>query len=59
MDWTLGDFIVAFVLIGGTITAYFGITKVTQKRSYRLLGCLALALVFGVIWVELAVGIFD
>lgn len=59
MNWTIGDFVVAFLLISFTIAGGVWITKMTRNRSYRFLGGLALLLILGVVWTELAVGIFD
>jgi uncharacterized protein YybS (DUF2232 family) len=55
--WSLSDFATAGVLLLGTgLAADLIFRKVT--RMYRLAALLALALVFFLTWVELAVGVF-
>jgi hypothetical protein len=59
VNWTLLDFVVAGVLISGTGFAYVAITHKLKSRGQRLAVGLALGFLFCVVWVELAVGIFD
>jgi hypothetical protein len=59
LRWDLGDFVVfgAMLLIaGGTLE---GIVRLTADRRLRLGSAAAVALVFLLVWAELAVGIFD
>jgi hypothetical protein len=56
--WTPGDFIVAGALLVGTGLMYvLAARKLDNRRSRTLVG-LVLGLVFVLIWMELAVGIF-
>jgi len=59
VNWTVADFILAAVLLFGTMLLIeFGINSV-QSKNYSIviiLGILALLFIF---WAELAVGIFD
>ncbi len=58
VNWTLGDFMVAGILLFSTGLAFelvFRRVKNTKHRIFIALGLLAL---FFYIWVELAVGIF-
>ncbi len=57
VKWTLGDFLIAGVLLLGTgLICELVIRKVT-KINYRILICFALVVILLVIWAELAVGI--
>ncbi|NEW79788.1 MAG: hypothetical protein GZ086_10280 [Gelidibacter sp.] len=58
VKWTLSDFIVAAVLVivaGMTVEL---IMRKVQTTKLRIVFCVALFLVFFLIWAELAVGIF-
>jgi hypothetical protein len=57
--WSPTDFAVAGTLLFGTGLAYELISKRTNKTSYRVAIGIALATVLFLVWVELAVGIFD
>ena len=58
VNWTLSDFIVAWVLLLGTgIICEIVIRKISNIR-YRIAICGALILGLLLIWTELAVGIF-
>ena len=56
--WGGGDFLVAALLLIGFGTAYSEIARRMNARSQRLALGLALASVFALIWIELAVGLF-
>ena len=57
VNWTLGDFVVAGLLLFGTGAAYvLAVRKVSSKKKRALIGAaLGLALLF--LWAEMAVGI--
>jgi len=58
VDWKLGDFVIAGVLLYAFILGLFLLwTKVKSKRL-RLLACLSIVVLFLLIWTELAIGIF-
>jgi hypothetical protein len=57
--WTLSDFVAAGILIAGTGLAFvFATRKISTTWGKARVGA-GLALLFLIIWVELAVGIFD
>ena len=59
VNWSFFDFIVMGILI---LSMSFGIKQVvmtTKNTNYRILIIGMILLVFTLIWVELAVGIFD
>lgn len=56
-DWNLFDFIIMGILIFSTGMTYQIMTK-TMFKKHRLIVGIVLALVFFLIWAELAVGIF-
>jgi len=58
VNWSLFDFIVAFVLLYGLGLAIIAVFKRTQEGIGRMLGVVAILLFFMLIWAELAVGIF-
>lgn len=58
VNWSLFDFIVAFILLYGLGLAIIAVLKRTQKGVKRMLGLVAILLLFVLIWAELAVGIF-
>ncbi len=57
VNWTPGDFVVAFVLLFGTGLAYVLIVHNKANRSYRAAVGLALFAALFLIWANLAVGI--
>lgn len=58
VNWSLFDFIVAFILLYGLGLAIIAVFKRTQKGLGRMLGVVAILLFFMLVWAELAVGIF-
>lgn len=56
--WTLGDFVVAGILIFGTGLAYELIARKVGTITHRAILAIVLALAFMLTWAELAVGIF-
>ena len=58
VKWTLFDFIVAgILLLGGSLTLEFILRKV-KTTKHRIVLCVALFLVFFLVWAELAVGLY-
>lgn len=58
VDWTVFDFIVAGVLLVGTGLLYVLLSRKVRGKRQRLFGGVALAVVFLLVWAELAVGVF-
>jgi len=58
VQWSLGDFIIAGLLIAGTGLAFDFIARSSKSSKRKLCMSLALAFVFLVVWAELAVGLF-
>lgn len=58
VNWTLPDFIVAFVLLLGTGLACELVIRKVKKTSYRITICVTILVGLLLIWAELAVGIF-
>ena len=56
VKWTLGDFVAAGVLLGGTGLAYVFAARKNPQHRLVIGAVLAAALVF--VWIQLAVGIF-
>jgi len=59
VDWTLGDFVFAGILIFGTLGAFDLVTRVSSSTTYRLAAGLALLGGFLLLWINGAVGIPD
>ena len=59
MNWGLGDFVAAAVLLVGTGSAYVLLASKFSSTRSRVITGAALGFTFLVIWVEMAVGIFD
>ena len=57
VNWSVGDFAFAGVMIIGTGLLYEGVTKLSDNLFYRTGAVVALAAAFLLIWVNLAVGI--
>ncbi len=58
VDWTVLDFIVmGLLLLSSGLLCELAIRKVT-KIKYRITLCIAILVVFLIVWAELAVGIF-
>lgn len=58
VDWSLGDFVIAGVLLFGMGSLFVFIARRVNKK-YRLVVALSVLAVFLLIWVHLAVGIVD
>lgn len=58
VNWTVFDFLIAGVLLLGTGLMCEFVLRKASKTTYRIFICLAILLVFLLIWAELAVGIF-
>lgn len=58
VNWTVFDFLIAGVLLLGTGLMCEFVLRKASKTKYRIFICLAILLVFLLIWAELAVGIF-
>lgn len=56
VDWTVGDFAVAYVLVAGTGLMYDLAARKVRTSAYRLAVGLALAAAFILVWTTLAVG---
>jgi peptidoglycan/LPS O-acetylase OafA/YrhL len=59
VNWTLLDFAVAGSLLFGTGLMYELLSRRTQKRQYRRVIGATLIVALVLIWLELAVGLFD
>jgi len=58
VSWTIFDFVVMGILLLSTgLLSELAIRKVT-KIKYRIALCIAILVVFLIVWAELAVGIF-
>lgn len=58
VNWTVFDFLIAGTLLLGTGLMCEFVLRKASKTTYRIFICLAILLVFLLIWAELAVGIF-
>lgn len=58
-NWSPSDFIIAGALLFGT--AFFINLVIRSKKSlrYKLMICFAILLVLALVWIELAVGLFE
>jgi hypothetical protein len=59
VTWGPGDFVVAFLLLGGTGAAYVVLSSKLSRRVHRVLVGALLGLALLLIWAELAVGVFS
>ena len=57
VKWTLLDFIVATVLLGGTGIICNLVIRKVKKTKFRIVLCVAILVMLLLIWAELAVGI--
>lgn len=57
VDWTLFDFVVAAILIGGTGAMVEVAVRMSRHAAYRLASAIALLTAFLLVWVNVAVGI--
>lgn len=58
VHWTSSDFVVAGFLLFGTGLLIELVLRKTKKGAWRILAVLGLMLLFLLVWLELAVGIF-
>jgi len=58
VNWTLSDFIIAGALLFGTGLMCELVIRKVKKINYRIAICIALLVLFLLVWAELAVGIF-
>jgi len=58
VNWTLFDFMVAFILLSGTGLVCELVLRKVKKTKYRIAICLTILAALLLIWAELAVGIF-
>lgn len=58
VHWDLGDFVVFGAMLVIACSTLEGIVRLTTDRRLRLWSTAAIALVFLLVWAELAVGIF-
>jgi len=59
MNWGAVDFLIFGVMLIAACTAYEIAARMTGSRIYRTIAAVAIMAVFALVWVELAVGIFD
>jgi hypothetical protein len=59
VNWTLSDFVVMGILLLGTGLMCEFVMRKVKKIGHRIALCAVILLAFFVIWVELAVGIFN
>jgi hypothetical protein len=59
VNWTLSDFVVMGILLLGTGLMCELVMRKVKKFGHRIALCAVILLAFFVIWVELAVGIFN
>lgn len=58
VNWNIGDFVIAGVLLFGTVLACEFVLRKLKKGKIALFVCVALLLILALVWSELAVGIF-
>lgn len=58
VNWNVADFIVAGALLFGMGTVLELTLRSLKKKSHRILAAISLLFALGLIWAELAVGIF-
>ncbi len=58
VNWTRIDFVVAGALLLGTGLLCELVIRMVKKTNYQIAICVALLLLFLLVWAELAVGIF-
>jgi hypothetical protein len=59
VKWSLFDFVVAGILLAGVGFTFEFIMRKIKVTKFRIAACFGLLLVFLLIWIELAVGIFN
>lgn len=58
VNWTLGDFVVAGVLLLGTGLAIELVIRMVKNKENRILIIIGILIALLLVWIELAVGIF-
>lgn len=58
INWSASDFLIAGILLFSTAFLINLVRSKIKKQSYRILICVFVLIVFALIWIELAVGIF-
>lgn len=58
MNWDILDYIAALAIIGGAIASVWTASKLIRRRALRLTAMIGVPVIFAIVWVELAVGIF-
>lgn len=59
VNWSVFDFVVAGILLLVTGLLFEFVLRKVKKIKYRIAMCLAILIIFLLIWAELAVGLFD
>lgn len=57
MHWDVYDYLAASVLILGALLAVLASWKMTSRQGPRALALVTILLLFGLVWVQLAVGL--
>lgn len=57
MNWDIYDYLAGSVLILGALLAYLAVWKMTARRVSRTLALVAILLLLGLVWAQLAVGL--
>lgn len=58
INWSVSDFLIAGVLLFSTAFLINLVRSKIKKQSQRILICVFVLMVFALVWIELAVGIF-
>ena len=58
VNWNLGDFVVAGVLLLGTSLICEVVMRKVKETNHRIILCAAILVALLLIWIELAVGLF-
>ena len=58
VNWTLGDFVIAGVLLSGAGLLCEFILRKVNKPNYRIISYVTVLIVFLLIWAQLSVGLF-
>lgn len=57
MNWDAWDYVAAATLVGGAALSVFAAARLIRLQNIRRLAMVGLPLLFGLVWLELAVGI--
>ena len=57
MNWDIYDYLAASVLILGASLAILAVRKMISRRGPRILAPVAILLLLGLVWAQLAVGL--